>query len=428
MRARPLLTALALVAVSVTPPVTASTYPCRDVQTSAVVESAVIRPRAQQGAELPLPAIYSAVEYQSRPASTYAVAGPYTLGVFEGTPFDPDSVPGAAFGLIPVPVPIAPPAVDTPLEPVPQPPPYGRAEAAYPVETIPDDSSASWGPGRSAARVDAAGGSARASGVVAGSGSTPSVESAGSWSVTRFECAVLTVVAGWTATGITHGGGRIDSISQTLTMAVGPTGSRAEVVTDAGRPGGADGQPLAPFTDPFNAQSRQTVEVGEPRVETGNGFARVSGGAVRISFGDPERSDQRIEFRLGSIEAAVQIEGEFFYPSGGMIVEEGPTEVRNTSPSRREFRSESGQPPEPSPQAVAAGTEALRTASRSRDYRVDAATDAGPVLLGLVGLLALVAAATGAAVSNRDRWPTAAFALDRSAALGRRFRDTYLRW
>lgn len=429
MRLRTLAAAVGLVALVAPPgPHARADGRCRDILSSATVEAAVARPKAQQGADLPLPAVYSAVEYQSRPASTYAVAGPYTLGVFEGTPFDPDTVPGAAVGLIPLPVPVAPPAVDTPVEPVAQPAPYGRAEAAFPVESIPDDTEATWGPGRSQARVGPTGGEARAAGAIAGGAAVPAIEAAGSWSVTRFSCETLTVVAGWTASNLTYPGGRIDAVTQRLTLAVSPEGSTAEVVTDAGRPSGLDDQPLAPFTDPFNANSGQTVEVGEPRVETGRGYARVAGGVVRISFGDPERSDQRIELRLGSLQAEVRFEGAF--APVGRLGGPAPTPVsgeRRTG-ARQVVRAEAGAPPVVSADAVAAGGPRARLAGRSQDYRAATGADAGVVLLSLLAVAALIGAGGLGASLNRARWPTAAFALDRVGDLARRFRDTYLRW
>lgn len=366
-------------------------------------EAAVTRPALRSPSEYALSNVYALNQVATRPQFTYAEAGPQYTGAFEA---------------------LAPPG--SPTSP--------RAVSAYPSEDIPDDDDEVWG-GTSTTNVTST--SATASSTATPDLGIPGVVLAGgeSFVSTIVDCETVTIVAGWTVSDIDLGPGlAFEQLGETVTLVVGPDGSSADVHTTAVRAEGLDlpieGRPLDPFTDPIQENGGQTLEVGEPRTETGDGYAAASGGGFNFLFLDPE-AGQGAGFRIGAVEAKINVLGEIPPPSEPTPVSQetvqpiivppaqGPTDIGTDSVS-------TGTPPAPSEQAAASieaqlvrNTTATTLEVRTRNWLP---------LWALFAVVALAGVYAGALAVGRRSYPTLDWIARRSLRSATRFASLYLRW
>lgn len=367
-------------------------------------EAAVSRPALRSPSEYALSNVYALNQVATRPQYTYAEAGPQYTGAFEA---------------------LAP--SDTP------PPP--RAVAAFPSEDIPDDDEEVWG-GTSVTGVTST--SATASSSAAndiGIDELLGMDGGNSFVSTVVDCETVTIVAGWSVSDITLAPGlSFQQLGETVTLVVGPEGSSADVDTTAIRSDGLElpleGRPLDPITDPIRENGGPTVEAGEPRTETGDGYAAASGGGFNFLFLDPE-AGQGAGFRIGSVEATINVLGQIPPPRefddgdeetpGAITVPpaQGPTTVGTDSDS-------TGTPPAPSEQAAASiDAQLVRNTTATT---LEVGTTNWLPLWAFVATAALAVVYGGGVAVGRTTYPTLDWIARRSLRSASRFASLYLRW
>lgn len=367
-------------------------------------EAAVSRPALRSPSEYALSNVYALNQVATRPQYTYAEAGPQYTGAFEA---------------------LAPPGS----------PPPPRATAAYPSEDIPDDDEEVWG-GTSTTGVTSNSATASSSaaedigieGILGLKGGTSFVS-------TVVDCETVTIVAGWTVSDITIAPGlAFEQLGETVTLVVGPDGSAADVDTTAIRSDGVelpiDGRPLDDVTDPIRENGGPTLEAGEPRTETGDGYAAATGGGFNFMFLDPE-AGQGAGFRIGSVEATINVLGEIPPPrssDGGaddvpesitVPPAQGPTTVGTDSDS-------TGTPPAPSEQATASiDAQLVRNTTATT---LEVGTRNWLPLWALLAATALALVYAGSVAVGRTSYPTLDWIARRSIRSASRFVSLYLRW
>jgi hypothetical protein len=373
------------------------------VNTLLRAEAAVSRPALQAPSEYGLSNVYSFVEQATRPLFGYAEAGPQYAGAFEA---------------------LAP--ADTP------PPP--RAVAAHPAEDMPEDATEDWG-GVSRASVTPISASASSSGGRELGVGGATAESARSWVTSTIECDVITVIAGWTATDVALAPGvTVAQMGERVTLVVAPSGSSADVeVTLVGAEGvtvpGVAGRPLDPLTDPIREGGGPTIEAGEPRAESGPDGAWASGGGFNVLFLDPE-TDQGAGYRIGSIEASVEVLGALTRGTPGATVTlppvvDAPVVAPPAAPAVEPVRSVTGNPPPASETAL----EIERVAMTEPVFAaITVTTRSWSALAVLVAALAALGTAYAAARTHRQQLPTVDWLLAKSDRRLSRFVAVYLRW
>ncbi len=365
-------------------------------------EAAVSRPALQAPSEYGLSNVYSQVEQATRPLFAYAEAGPQFAGAFEA------------------------------LAPAGSPAPP-RAVAAHPADDIPDDATEDWG-GVSRASVTPITAAASSSGARELGTGEATAESARSWVASSIECDVITVIAGWLATDVVLAPGvSVARMGERLTLVVAPSGSSADVeVTLVGVEGAEaptiEGRPLDPFTDPIREGGGPTIEVGEPRAESGPEGARASGGGFNILFLDPE-TDQGAGYRVGSVEATIDVLGGLSTgkpaPEVAVPVIDAPVVRPPPSVAPPPVRSVSGDPPSPSLTTV----EIERAATTDPIFSAITVTTRSwyPIVVSL-GVVAALGVAYGTARAHRHRFPTLNWLFAHSDRRLLRFLAVYLRW
>ena len=369
------------------------------IQALIASEAAVGRPVLRAPSEMALSNVYSLIEQATSPPFAYAEAGPQFTGVFEA---------------------IAPPGS----------PPPPRAVAAFPAEDVPDLDEEDWG-GRSTTSVTAT--TASASSVVDGGAvdlGGVTAEAARSWTATDVSCDVITVVAGWSASGVVLAPGiAIGQIGQEVTLVVSPEGSSADVavtITDvAGTPLPViDGNQLAALTGPIRDNGGPTIRVATVDAEATAAGATASGGGFDFLLTDPA-TGQGAGVRIGSIEASVDVLGAV--PTDGRRpappVEAAPagSVPLPTQPVRVAF----GDPPAPAPVAQRF-TQPVSSEQVLTAITVTSRSWAVPATLGAMAATAGVAYALARAL--RGRFPTLDWVLVRLDRRTGRFRAAYLRW
>lgn len=408
---RPLLGALCGLLVVVAAPWSASAgeavCDAPTVNALTFAESAVSRPALAAPSEYPVSSVYSIVEQATKPLFTYAEAGPQYAGAFEA------------------------------LVPAGTPPPP-RAASAYPSEDIPDEDDETWG---GSSRTEVTPVSAAATSVGAGgqdlSGAT--ADSSRSWVVSRVDCDVVTVVAGWEANSVVLApGASVQQLGQTLTLVVGPDGSSADVETTVVGASGvivpSDGRPGDPFADPTRENGGPTLDAGDPRTEVGDDFARASGGGFDFFFGDPE-SGQGAGYSFGGLNATIDVLGVLepvdlrAPPDPAVERDDLPVAPARVPEAVGAESAAVGTPPAPSSAALET-VEAIE-ARTITDALVSSVTverrDWWP-LFGLIGFVALLASIAGGVQVGRRFDPTLEWVAQKSVAVADRFAAVYLRW
>jgi hypothetical protein len=409
---------------------------CAEVVYLSTVEAAPQATMLNQGQDVPVPAAYARVEHETSPAFTYADAGSASFGLLEGMEVQPRDVVALLTGFLPVPLPEGllpdPPETGSTFT-IPTPP--GRATAAHPVESIPEEDEASWGSGRSEARATATGAHAAtrttgASGAPTG-GSTAVASSA-------LACERLELHATWSIDAAGTGSAATGTIRQELRAVLhGDRVPEVELVTLAGDEalGGALWQlPVGPLSELFEAFG-QDFEVREPEVEVGPGLLRVRSNPVLWSMNNPS-GPQRIELAAGHLLVEARFLGLAPDLDGGGILAGDVTggTIDGAAPGAPGGDSATGDVGAPAVQAGppgAAGTAEVGMAPIGTTGQV---IDLSRPLAAWGWLATLAAVLAGAwawwrlALARGDRWPTAAWTFRLVDRRTERFRAAFLRW
>lgn len=376
------------------------------VQALISAEAAVSRPVVASPAEYALSNVYSLIEQATKPQFTYAEAGPQYAGAFEA------------------------------LVPAGSPPPV-RAVSAYPSEDIPDEDSEDWG-GTSRTEVTSISTLAASSGArEVGAGGATS-ESSRSWATSIVECDVITVIAGWEASGVVLAPGvSAQQMGETLTLVVGPTGSSASTeVTLVGVEGAQEvpleGRITDPFTDPIREGGGPRIEAGEPRAEANETGATASGGGFNFLLTDPS-TGQGAGYRIGSINATIDVLGALSFdepevPVATEAPDPAPPEppvpdaAGSTSPTASAV---AGTPPPPSVGAIATTSTAFSDTVISS---VDVTTRSWYWLFVTIATAMVLAGMGATAWMGRARFPTIVWIVGHGDRLAARFSAVYLKW
>ncbi len=413
--ARAALAALALALVGSTAVVApaAAEGSCAGPTVNVLVraEAAVSRPALRSPQEYALSNVYASVDLATRPQFVYAEAGPQYAGAFEA------------------------------LAPAGSPPPP-RSVAAHPSPDIPDDHTEDWG-GTSRTSVTPTSGSAASTGSRDLGIPGLRAASSSSFATTVVECDVVTVVAGWQASGVVLGpGASVDSMTETVTLVVGPDGASADVEAEVSGAEGVtviplEGRPADPVTDPIREGGGPRVEAGEPRTETRDGYAAATGGGFTLVFTDPE-AGSGAAYSIGATNAEIDVLGalEASPADGGagsveqaappVTADERPAPRPAVVPASASPSSATGTPPAPSRRA----TEEIAVAllDDAEVFLLTVRSRTWSPLAGLVGTVVLAGALAGAVAVGRHRFPTLEWIARRTVRGSRRFSTTYLRW
>ncbi len=406
-----LLLALTLIAASVvaSPATVGAEDGCEAPQVNVLseAEAAVSRPALRSPSEYALSNVYAQNSLATKPQFVYAEAGPQYAGAFEA------------------------------LAPVGSPPPP-RAVSAYPAEDIPDQDDETWG-GTSTTEVTPVSAFAASSGAqVLGVGDA-TTSNGRSFATTVVECDTVTVIAGWETSDVVLAPGvSYEQLGETVTLVVGPDGASADVDVTAVRSGEADavpigGRPADPVSDPMRDNGGPTLEAGEPRTETGDGYASASGGGFNFLFADPE-TGQGAAYRIGSVNASITVLGALEAPVAVSEATASPASGSLSTgalPARREPAASSastltGTPPPPSDLAVQAIQSVLVSNVDTITFRV--VRRSWLALWALLAAMATITASWTTVVVGRRRFPTLDWIARQSARSSRRFRSMYLRW
>ncbi len=405
MRARLALAATVVAAATLVPVVPSSAQACDTplVNVLAAGEAAVSRPALRSPSEYALSNVYALNELATKPQFVYSEAGPQYAGAFEA---------------------LAPPGSASPP----------RSVSGYPSEDQPDQHEEDWG-GISTTSVTPTSAVATSTGAAAVGVGDLVLDGGRSFISTAVECETVTIIAGWQFTDVTLAPGlEFEQLGETVTIVVGPDGSSSDVEVHAIRAGEAvdlpiEGRPLDPFTNPMAAGGGPTVEVGEPRTETGDGFAKASGGGINVLQLDPE-TGQGAGYRLGSVEAAINVLGELAPPASDAPVDEpiesvvvppptGPTTTGVDS-------SQTGSPPPPA--AAAEESLALELIRDTTSMTLEVTSRNWLLAWAFLALVVVGCAWGGVVAVGRNTYPTFDWIARRSADGAVRFVATYLRW
>lgn len=366
-------------------------------------EAAVSRPALRAPSEYALSNVYAQNQLVTKPQFVYAEAGPQYAGAFEA------------------------------LAPAGTPPPP-RAVSAYPSDDIPDDDEESWG-GTSTTEVTSTSALATSAGSHDPGVEGLSLDSGRSFVTTVVECETTTIIAGWKANNVVVGAGTAyEQLGETVTLVVGPDGSSADVEVTAVRAdeGGevpVEGRPLDPFTDPMREGGGPTLEAGEPRTETADGYASATGGGFNFLFADPE-TGQGANYRIGSVVATITVLGELTEPIAPPVTAITPETIPAAPPvqptAEGTTSARTGTPPAPS-------AEAVRTVETQLVSDVEALTlevsDRNWLPLWALLAVAVLGGSWWATVAvGRHDYPTLDWIARRSGRSGARFIAQYLRW
>ena len=404
MKARLAFVATVVAAASLVPAAGASAGACDTplVNVLAAGEAAVSRPALRSPSEYALSNVYALNELATKPQFVYSEAGPQYAGAFEalapaGSPSPPRSVSG------------------------------------YPSEDQPDEHEVDWG-GRSTTSVTPVSAVAMSTGAAAVGAGDLVLDGGRSFISTAVECETVTIIAGYQLNDVTLASGlEYEQLGETVTIVVGPNGSSADVEVHAVRAGDdevpIEGRPLDPFTDPMAEGGGPTVEAGEPRTETGDGFAKASGGGFNVLQLDPE-TGQGAGYRIGSVEATINVLGELAPPAPDAPVDEpiesvvvppptGPTTTGVGS-------SQTGSPPPPA--AAAEESLALELIRDTTSMTLEVTSRNWLLAWALLALVVVGGAWGGVVAVGRDTFPTFDWIARRSTNGAARFVATYLRW